>query len=137
MPVWTKMTNGKYIMVYEICGPLACNVYYKISSDGKSWPEGIGTAIPEQNGGPYILSLSDGRLIVTSNAGNISISDDFGSNWHTTSKPWEHKKPFSEDWTQTVWSSMYEVGDNEIVILTTIQREIGGHNIQMRFGTVE
>src|SRR5690606_8008851 len=90
MPVWTKMKNGRYILVYEICGPENCNIYYKTSDDGSAWPVGFGELIPEQAGGPYILSLNDGRLVVTSNKGNISISENYGKTWHLAQRPWKH-----------------------------------------------
>src|SRR5699024_4606274 len=71
MPVWTQMKNGEYIVVYEVCGPEKCNIYYKVSADGIHWPVGLGNRIPDQNGAPYILSLSDSSLVVTSNKANI------------------------------------------------------------------
>ncbi len=134
MPVWTRMKNGKYIVVYESCGPEACNIYYKISEDGIHWPVGLGTLLPDQNGAPYILSLRDGTLVVTSNKGNISISEDFGRHWHTTARPWHPEKSYKEDWTQTIWSSLYQTGPDEIGIISTVKRAGGGHDILLRFG---
>jgi hypothetical protein len=134
MPVWTKMKNGQYIAVYEVCGPEKCNVYYKTSKDGITWPVGLGTIIPNQTGGPYILSLDDGRLVVTSNKANISVSDDYGETWHTTAPAWEHKKSFAEDWVQTIWNALYQTGPDEIGTISSVERAEGGHNIQVRFG---
>ncbi|GAA4306958.1 hypothetical protein GCM10023143_13160 [Compostibacter hankyongensis] len=134
MPVWTRMKDGRYIVVYEVCGPEQCNVYYKASRDGITWPVGLGTSIPGQTGGPYILSLDDGRLVVTSNRGNISVSNDFGRSWHTAARPWQPKKDYAADWTQTIWSSLYQTGRDEIGIVTTVRREAGGHNIRLRLG---
>ncbi len=37
MPVWTKMGNGRYIVVYEVCGPEDCQIYSKTSDDGVHW----------------------------------------------------------------------------------------------------
>lgn len=130
------MKNGDYILVYEICGPQGCNAYYKISKDGFTWPHGFGSQIPEQIGGPYILSLTNGDLVVTSNLGNISISEDYGKTWYTTERAWEHKKKFEDDWTQTIWSFLYQISPNEVGIITTVQRDNGGHNIQLRFGEI-
>ncbi|MGV8878832.1 MAG: sialidase family protein [Sphingobacteriaceae bacterium] len=104
MSVWTKMDSGKYIVVYEIFGPENCNVYYKISNDGISWPFGLGKKIPDQLGGPYILSLNNGNLLVTSNKSNISVSNDFGQTWKT----------INAAWPKTLWPSVYQIGDNEI-----------------------
>ena len=124
MPVWTKMKNDKFILVYEICGPENCNVYYKISPDGINWPVGLGTEIPDQLGGPYVLSLTDGRLIVTSNAGNISISEDFGRNWKISDRPW----------AKMLWGSLYQVGSNRIISASSIARPEGGHEVGLKMG---
>ena len=106
-------------------------------SDGINWPEGLGEPIPDQIGGPYILSLTNGDLFVTSNLGNISISENFGQTWHLTERAWQHKKNFEEDWTQTIWSSLYQTGPKEIAIMSTVQREQGGHQILLRFGEIK
>lgn len=134
MPVWTKMKNGKYIVVYEICGPQDCNVYYKLSEDGTTWPVGLGTIIPDQTGGPFITSLSNGLLVVTSNKANISVSYDYGATWKSAARAWEHKRDFSKDWHQTVWCSIYQFSENSIGVMTSVQRNNGGHNVQIRFG---
>lgn len=127
MPVWTRMKNGQYIVVYEICGPEKCNIYFKTSKDGVDWPVGLGTLIPNQLGGPYILSLTDGRLIVTSNKSNISISDDYGAHWHATNAAWE----------KTLWPSIYQTGANEIVVVNSDARSTGGHAIRLRTGRIK
>jgi len=126
MPVWTKMKNGKYIVVYEICGPEKCNVYYKLSENGIDWPEGLGTQIPDQNGGPFILSLADGHLLVTSNAGNVSVSSDYGVNWSELTKAWQ----------RTFWGTLYQTGVQEITSLNSIFRKEGGNNIQIKSGEI-
>jgi hypothetical protein len=132
MPVWTRMKNGHYIAVYEICGPEQCHVYYKTSKDGFNWPVGFGNLIRDQTGGPYILSLQDATLVVTSNKGNISISKDNGLTWYLAERPWQHQEDFSKDWTQTVWSSLYQFKKNELIVMTSVKRNEGGHNIQIR-----
>lgn len=126
MPVWTRMKNGEYIVVYEICGPEKCNVYYKTSTDGFTWKTGLGTPIPNQWAGPYILSMSDGRLVVTSNKSNISVSDDYGKHWHTTNAAW----------SKTLWPSIYQSDKNEIMVVNSAARPEGGHAIKVRIGNV-
>ncbi|WP_207434150.1 exo-alpha-sialidase [Sabulibacter ruber] len=127
MPVWTKMKNGRYIVVYEICGPEKCNIYFKTSNDGISWPVGLGTIIPDQLGGPYIISLTDGRLIVTSNQSTVSISEDYGKTWYKTTPAWEN----------TLWPAIYQTGKEEVGIINSVRRTEGGHNIQVRFGKIK
>lgn len=127
MPVWTRMKNGQYIVVYEICGPEKCNVYYKISKDGFTWTVGLGTPIPDQWAGPYIMSMSDGRLVVTSNKSNVSISDDFGKHWHTTNAAW----------SKTLWPAIYQSGKKEIMVVNSAARPEGGHAIKIRIGQMD
>ena len=126
MPVWTRMGNGKYIVAYEVCGPEKCNVHYKISKDGYAWPLGLGITIPDQKGGPFITSLTNGNLLVTSNSGNLSVSTDFGSHW----------KRMANIWPETFWGSLYQTGQNEIAALNSPFRKEGGNNIQIRFGEI-
>ncbi|MBV4359951.1 sialidase/neuraminidase family protein [Pinibacter aurantiacus] len=126
MPVWTKMKNGQFIVVYEVCGPQKCNIYFKISKDGVNWPTGLGTIIPDQLGGPYILALSNGSLVVTSNSSNYSISDDFGKTWRT----------IDQAWPKTLWASIYQLDKNTIGAVNSTFREGGGNNIQVRVGTI-
>ncbi len=127
MPVWSKMSNGQYIVVYEICGPEKCNVYYKTSQEGTTWPVGLGTLIPEQLGGPYILSLADGRLVVSSNSSAISMSEDHGRTWQKVASAW----------STSLWSSLYQTGPAEICVMNSVNRPEGGHNVQIRFGIIE
>lgn len=124
MPVWTRMKNGQYMVVYEICGPEKCNVYYKISPDGSQWPIGLGTAIPDQLGGPYLLSLTDERLVVSSNSSHVSVSDDYGQTWQR----------IADAWPQSLWASLYQTGPNQIMVMNSVERPVGGHNVQVRKG---
>jgi len=145
MPVWTKMKNGDYILVYEVCGPENCDVYYKISKDGLNWPAEstrlmFASALSGEsfygypNGGPFILSLTDGRLVLTANSGEVSISGDYGRSWYRVADPRELKAAYKQDWTQFIWSSLYQLGPDEIGALSSVKRAAGGHNIQMRIG---
>jgi hypothetical protein len=127
MPVMTKMANGQYRVVYEVCGTNNCNIFTKTSSDGSTWASGIGTQIPNQQGGPYIISLTDGRLIVTSNANVLSFSDNYGSTWYTN-----NTMPFGNN----LWASLYQTDPNEIALIDSVSRAGGGHNIQVRFANL-
>lgn len=124
MPVWTKMKDGNYSIVYEICGPEKCNIYYKISKDGIAWPKGLGTPIQDQLGGPYVLSLPDGKLLVTSNSSHISVSDDYGLHWQTVNNAFDN----------TLWPAIYNFGDNMFGVVSAERRSEGGHQVQIRFG---
>lgn len=137
MPVWTKMKNGDYIALFEICGPEQCGVYFKTSKDGFRWPVGFGNLIPQQTGGPYILSLQDGTLMVISNRGNISLSRDYGLTWQLGERPWQHAVDFSKDWTQMIWSSLYQAHNGEVIAMTAKKRKQGGDIICIRHGRLE
>ncbi|HVU58923.1 MAG TPA: sialidase family protein [Puia sp.] len=127
MPVWTRMKNGLYITVYEICGPEKCHVYYKTSPDGAEWPVGLGTPIPDELGGPFVLGLTDGRLVVTSNSNHFSISDDLGKTWRTESSPWQ----------QMLWGALYQApGKGRILSVNSARRPEGGTNIQLATGVM-
>lgn len=127
MPVWTKMKNGQFTVVYEVCGPEKCNIYYKTSKDGVNWPTGLGTIIPDQLGGPYILALSNGSLVVTSNSSKVSISDDYGKTWRT----------IENAWPRTLWASIYQFDKNTIGAVNSTFREEGGNNVQVRVGEIK
>lgn len=124
MPVVARMANGKYIAVFEVVGIGNADVYYKISPDGVSWPAGIGTNIPSQHAGPWVTSLQDGRLVVSSCANQISVSGDFGATWQmASSSPWPIGQVFS-------WPAIYQTGPNEIAAMIT-------HNgVKIRWGRI-
>ncbi len=127
MPVWDRMQDGRYIVVFEVCATHGSNVYYKISADGCTWEPGIGRAIVGQYGGPYVVSLSDGGLLVSSNSGHLSYSDDSGQNWLLMEKA---AFPYH------LWSSVYQTGEREIAVLNSMCRREGGHHIQIRFADI-
>ena len=132
MPVITKMENGHYIIVFEVGGAYGYNIYSKTSSDGVTWSSGIGDKIAHQTGAPYVLSLSDGRLAVTSNTHVLSMSNDYGATWYENSRsPWGQ---WADD--NNLWPAIYQTGPNEIGVVTSVGRWYGGNNVQIRFGTL-
>ena len=124
MPVWTRLKTGAYITVYEICGPETCAVYQKISADGVHWPVGFGTPIPDQLGGPYLLAMTDGRLVVSSNSSHVSVSDNEGRSWQRV----------TDAWPASLWCSLYQPAPNRIRVMNSVGRVDGGHNVQIRDG---
>ncbi|HEX7757180.1 MAG TPA: family 43 glycosylhydrolase [Niabella sp.] len=137
MPVVDRINDGNYIAVYEVCGPEDCGIYYKTSIDGIHWNVGLGTKIPGQKAAPYILALSDGNLVVCSNLGTVSVSNDNGLSWKQQEMPWSHAVPFETDWTQTLWQSIYQFNEQTIGVVTSHKRAGGGHDIKIRFGRIE
>ncbi len=132
MPVWTKMSDGRYAVVFEVCGTLGCDIYFKTSNNGINWEPGIGVRIPDQSGAPYLLSINSGRLYVTSNNGKIKYSDNYGATWKNAGTPWP-----GLSWPNLRWSSLYEVKHDEIAALTSLNLPSGnGIDVYMSFGKV-
>lgn len=134
MPVFDQMDNGSWVMVYELCGTDSCNAYVKTSTSATSWPSGMGNRIPYQTGAPYVLSLSDGRLVATSNTHEISISRDYGATWFLNDT-----NPFGALATSdNLWPALVQTAPGEIGVVTSAGRTpafSAGHNIQIKFGT--
>ncbi|MBB5346266.1 sialidase family protein [Tunturibacter empetritectus] len=130
MPVWTRMKNSDYIVVYEVCGPKNCQVHAKTSTNGTDWGPGLGSPVPLQRGAPYLLSLNDGSLIVTSNNHAVSMSLDYGNSWFQIDPAF----PGSDD--IATFSSLYQLDDHSILVLTGLSRDNGGRKIVARIGTL-
>lgn len=124
MPVVARMANGKFIAVYEIVGSGDADVFCRFSDDGEHWPSGLGTRIAGHHAGPWVTSLSDGRLLLTSCANTLSCSHDFGLTWHSAGPPaWEFGagKVFT-------WPAIYQTGTNEIAVM------VARRGVRMRSG---
>lgn len=52
MAVVTKLPSGTFFMSYELCGPAACTVFSRTSSDGWNWgdPSSMGTKVQSYSG---------------------------------------------------------------------------------------
>ncbi len=129
MPVFAQMGDGRFIVVFEDGVDDDYNVHYKTSLDGKTWDEGLGTAIPGQVGGPYITTLSNNRLLVISNSCNVSYSDNNGETWITNQEP-----PWTGSFPDYCWASCYQTGKNEIAVMGSAPRNDYGHKVQLRLG---
>lgn len=132
MPVFTQMSDGRYIVVFEDGYHDDYNVHYKISEDGRTWDVGLGKAIPDQLGAPYITRLSNGRLMLISNSLNVSFSDDNAATW-TTNNP----APWTGTFPDYCWASCYEIAPNTIAVMGSAPRAESGHNVKIRFGTMD
>lgn len=132
MPVMTKMANGKYLVVFEVVGSHNADIFCKTSADGKTWTSGIGARIPGQIGGPYVVALKNGKLLVTSNTGNLSLSDDFGATWYLNDPPAWGNGSIRTYW----WVSVYEIRPGEIGVVASVPRPSGGTDVRIKFGTL-
>jgi hypothetical protein len=126
MPVMARMENGRYMMVYEVCGfGPDCDVAYQVSSDGETWAGGLGPYIRHQRCGPYILSTTGGRLIVTSCQNAISVSEDNGKTWFQNKPAWSLGFKYS-------WPAIYQTGPREIAVVNGTSDGA----IKIRFGAL-
>jgi len=124
MPVVARMINGRCIAVHEVVGIGDADVYFKTSSDGVTWPPGIGLPIPGQHAGPFVAALQSGRLVVTSCENEISYSDDLGTTWRIASPP-----PFPLGHVFS-WPAIYQTGSDEVAVMTT------WHGVNLRRGRI-
>lgn len=130
MPGLARLADGRWIATFEACVRDDCNAHYKISRDGVTWFPGLGTQIPNQNAGPYVTVLSDGRVAVTSACTNeLSLSSDAGSTWQVNPT-----RPFDitcadGDYPYT-WPALYQAGPREVVDVANT----GPGAIQIRYG---
>ena len=126
MPVVTRMSNGKFIAVYEIVGVGDADVFCKISEDGEHWPAGLGKRISGHHAGPWVTSLTNGELLLTSCANRISRSQDFGATWNFVEPP-----PWSVGTGKVfTWPAIYETATHQIAVM------ISRHGVQMRLGVI-
>lgn len=72
MPVVRVLSDGQYMMTYELGGPAQFIVYYRLSDDGWSWgdPANVGAAIRLPNGAfpahtPRFTVMPDGAIVLT------------------------------------------------------------------------
>ena len=130
MPVWTRMKDGRYIVVYEVGGPKNYPIYRKFSEDGIHWDSGLGTPVQIQKGAPFVVGLSDGTLILTSNNHRVSISEDFGKTWRAVSDA------FPGGMDEALFSSIYQTDPEHMALMTGRARPKGGRLIAIRLGAL-
>jgi hypothetical protein len=116
------MTDGRYLLAFEVVGLGNADVYCKTSEDGVNWSPGFGTRIPCHHCGPFVTSLPDGRLLVTSCEKQVSFSDDFGETWQKIDPPaWNLGYTFS-------WPAVYGLAADEVGVMAVAP------NVKLRFG---
>jgi len=125
MPVVSRLSNGKFIVVYEVVGVGDADVFCKVSEDGEHWPAGLGNRIAGHHAGPWVTSLASGELLLTSCANRLSWSRDFGRTWNFVEPPaWNvgAGKVFT-------WPAIYEIATNQIAVM------ISRRGVQLKFGS--
>lgn len=124
MSQMTRMGDGRYLLVYEVVGVGNADVYGKTSADGITWPGGLGTPIPCHHCAPFVTSLPDGRLLLTSCENQVSVSEDFAVSWQKITPPaWE--LGFAH-----TWPAVYGIRTNEVGVLVVHP------TLKLRFGTL-
>jgi hypothetical protein len=115
MAVVAKLPSGVYFMSYELCGPAACTVFYRTSTDGWDYgdPANTGTKIQTTSGqyfehaptnvwSPSVISPGNGALLLVGQVlyeadGSVSpengqvlfvnTSSDGSGPWYTIAAP--------------------------------------------------
>lgn len=82
MPVFTKMADGRYIVVFECTdlSPAKFGLRYKISSDGLNWSgerKIIYTPVAQnkRTNAPYVINLPNGNLLLSFQSDKDNIND--------------------------------------------------------------
>lgn len=110
MGVVTRMHGGRFLLVYEVVGMGRGRVHLKVSEDGEQWPLGLGTPIQHHEAAPWVVTLQDGRLLLTSCRNTLSISSDEGRSWQPVGgEPWPVR-------FQYTWPALYEIDPNTLLV---------------------
>jgi hypothetical protein len=124
MPQSVRLANGRYILVMEVVNQGNADVYYKLSSDGQNWTNGLGLHIPCQHAGPFVTAVTDGQIFVTSCQNEVSFSRDFGVTWQRLQNP-----PWNLGFNFT-WPALYQTGSNELAAMVT------WNGVNLHFGSL-
>ncbi|BDU16721.1 sialidase family protein [Lysobacter auxotrophicus] len=126
MPVMSRMQDGRYLLVFEICGDdPQCPVSTKASDDGVAWPDGLGTPLADQRCGPQLTTTTRGTVFVTSCQNEVTFSDDNGAHWQRVAPPaWPGGFRHS-------WPAIYQLGEDEIGVVNGTP----GGGVKIRIGT--
>jgi hypothetical protein len=122
MPVWSRMKDGRYIVVFETSDENAHYpfvVKYKISPDGFNWNVPRHTLYTpgrnmKQGGAPYVITLADGRLAASLQSDEskarygVEVCDDKIFIADPKAGRWEYLcDPFpTNEITHAVWNSL-------------------------------
>lgn len=124
MSQMTRMVNGEYLLVYEVVNLGRADVHAKISSNGVDWPTGLGTRVPGQHCGPFVTSLQNGLVLITSCENEVSYSEDYGRTWQRIEPPaWPVGYAFT-------WPAIYQTASNEVAVMVVT------NGVRIRFGTL-
>ncbi|MEK3735072.1 MULTISPECIES: sialidase family protein [Paenibacillus] len=147
MPVITRMSDGRYITVFEASDvpghPFV--IKYKISPDGFNWSVPRQTLyVPNGNGkkagAPFVVRLEDGRLMTAFQTDDSSANTgDPYTSMHTmisadNGATWQHKYnvfPVS-DTRSSNWNALMTVDATKVAAVTSATYPANG--IYLRFG---
>lgn len=160
MPATTKVGDGTYRMVYEVCDggteptPPTCPVHTKTSADGVTWPSGLGTVVQSYDGryaggGPNIAYLpgqgSQGQLVVSSHAIRLLpgptimdeeekqtffVSYDNGTTWNRMGAPLDASIPTNSTDCGTVYNPNGSVKETGYNWSGTLLPSVDGNSLR-------
>lgn len=115
MSQMTRLADGRYLLVYEVVGIGNADVHAKTSADGVEWPAGLGRRVPGHHAGPFVTTLPNGLVLVTSCANRLSASEDHGGTWvRWEPVPWNLGQVFT-------WPALYPLGSNRVAAVVVNQ----------------
>jgi hypothetical protein len=141
MPVWSRMKDGRYIVVFEATDENArfpFVIKYKVSPNGSDWNVPRQTLyLPEkklkQGGAPYVITLADGRLAASLQsdddkarygvevcADKVFIGDPKANTWQYLCDPF----PTGET-THAFWNSLMPLPDGGFIALSATDHPEG------------
>ncbi|WP_155830163.1 RICIN domain-containing protein [Glycomyces tenuis] len=129
MPTVAQMSDGRYIMTYEVVGRPDIPNNYQISDDPEQWnPLDEGTTI-DHGGSPVVLALPDGRLAYNSGGSpDIRINSTNGAGAWT---PVQTNMPAG----YSRW--MQPVSDTGRVLILSVECFCSGHRNTIYYGDVD
>jgi hypothetical protein len=135
MPVWSRMKDGRYIVVFEATDENArfpFVIKYKVSRNGSDWNVPRQTLyLPEkrmkQGGAPYIVTLADGRLAASLQSDDgkarsgleactdkVYIADPGALSWRYLCDPFP-----TDDLTHAFWNSLMPLPEGGFIALSS------------------
>jgi hypothetical protein len=90
MPVVAKLSNGNYIMTYEVYGKSGNPCNYKITSNPENWNVTNQGTTFAYGGSPYVTVTSDGRILANSYGSSdiyFNTNNDGSGSWVAMGTP--------------------------------------------------
>ena len=135
MPVWSRMKDGRYIVVFETSDEAAQYPFvikYKISPDGFNWNVPRRSLPPptrrgKQRSAPYVITLSDGRIMVSFQTDEdktrfgVAVSENKVMLGDPAAETWDGLSSGvpTSDFTNSIWNSLLPLPDGSSFVIAS------------------